>query len=105
MRAWWANLTPTERAAKIAARDQTKVRDQDRRKQLRRAHHGTPEQRQKIAARRAVHKALRQGVLVVGACERVGPNCDGPIHAHHDDYSKPLDVRWMCRHHHKEHHT
>jgi hypothetical protein len=24
--------------------------------------------------------------------------------AHHDDYSKPLDIRWLCRIHHREHH-
>lgn len=24
--------------------------------------------------------------------------------AHHDDYSRPLDVRWLCQPHHLEHH-
>jgi len=24
--------------------------------------------------------------------------------AHHDDYSRPLDVRWLCRVHHLMHH-
>jgi ribosomal protein S27AE len=26
------------------------------------------------------------------------------VHAHHDDYSKPLEVRWLCSRHHAEHH-
>ncbi len=26
------------------------------------------------------------------------------VDAHHDDYSKPLEVRWFCRRHHKAHH-
>ena len=24
--------------------------------------------------------------------------------AHHDDYSKPLEVRWLCNYHHTEYH-
>lgn len=27
-----------------------------------------------------------------------------PADAHHDDYSKPLEVRWLCRSHHRQHH-
>ena len=29
-----------------------------------------------------------------------------PVHAHHEDYSKPLDVLWLCpEHHNKRHQT
>lgn len=36
-------------------------------------------------------------------CE-VGYRCKGSIHAHHDDYAKPLEVRLLCRRHHNEWH-
>lgn len=49
---------------------------------------------EKARAQRAVAWALKSGRLMrpVG-CERC-PNAD--VAAHHEDYSKPLDVQWLC---------
>lgn len=47
----------------------------------------------------AVGKALARGELVKQPCE-VCQTTEGRIDAHHDDYSKPLKVRWLCRKHH-----
>lgn len=54
-------------------------------------------------------KALLKGLLVRQACEVCGANGtfkDGrsEVQAHHDDYGKPLDVRWLCQKHHHEWH-
>lgn len=54
------------------------------------------------AARRAVQHALRSGALVRQPCEVCGA---AKAEGHHDDYNKPLEVRWLCRQHHREHHS
>lgn len=46
-----------------------------------------------------VHNALRGGKLIKQPCEICGSN--EHIEAHHEDYSKPLDVIWLCSVHHK----
>jgi hypothetical protein len=56
---------------------------------------------EKYRARTAVGNAIRAGSLVRGPCEVCG---NAASEAHHDDYSRPLDVRWLCRPHHLEHH-
>lgn len=53
-------------------------------------------------AHTAVGNAIRDGRLSKSPCEVCG-SVDN-LHAHHDDYSKPLDVRWLCaKHHHRMH--
>jgi len=47
----------------------------------------------KIRAKSAVYYALQTGKLNRSQCE-----CgSSDVEAHHDDYSKPLEVRWLCR--------
>lgn len=58
--------------------------------------------RQKHEARWKVHRAIESGKLVRMPCEVCGST--ERIHAHHDDYEKPLEVRWLCHTHHIEHH-
>ena len=55
----------------------------------------------KKAASTAVNNAIRDGRLIRQPCEVCGKD---KAHAHHDDYSKPLDVRWLCTTHHAEWH-
>lgn len=56
---------------------------------------------EKARAHKAVEYAVKVGKLPRCPCER----CGNPrSHAHHDDYSKPLDVMWLCATHHRERH-
>lgn len=64
----------------------------------RRYHRHYPHKR---AAHQATSVAIRDGRLIRQPCEVCGHE---PAEAHHDDYSKPLDVRWLCTKHHAEHH-
>ena len=51
---------------------------------------------EKYKAITMVHNALRSGKLIQpNSCEKCG-KVTRNIEGHHDDYSKPLDVRWLC---------
>lgn len=53
----------------------------------------------KISAHRKVYYALKIGKLKRKKCY-----CGKVAQAHHEDYSKPLDVKWLCDLHHKARH-
>jgi hypothetical protein len=53
---------------------------------------------ERIYARERVRRKVRSGDLVPHPCEVCG---DANAQAHHPDYARPLDVRWLCRAHHQ----
>lgn len=65
----------------------------------------TPEYRrrnpEKYRAHSLVASALRCKRLFKQPCARCGSL---EVHGHHEDYSKPLDVMWLCPVHHSERH-
>lgn len=67
-----------------------RYREYDRRRGYR------PGPQHKVAARMATRVLDRKPCEVCGATK---------VEAHHDDYTKPLDVRWLCKRHHAEVHT
>jgi len=53
-------------------------------------------------ANKAVAYALKTGLLIKKSCTVCGTTKS--IHGHHEDYSKPLDIIWLCALHHSEVH-
>lgn len=56
----------------------------------------------KAKAASAVHAAIMSGKLTRQPCEECGAE---KAEGHHDDYAKPLEVRWLCRSHHRQWHA
>lgn len=60
--------------------------------------------RDKNSTKRAAHvilgNALKYGRISKQPCFVCGKNAE----AHHPDYDRPLDVVWLCKHHHLETH-
>lgn len=57
--------------------------------------------KEKKAAVVAVNNAVRDRRLFKKPCEVCG---EAKTQGHHDDYTKPLDVRWLCSKCHARHH-
>jgi hypothetical protein len=52
----------------------------------------------KVRAHQILNRAIRSRKIKRSPCEMCGAK---KVHAHHDDYSKPLVVRFLCPAHHK----
>lgn len=56
---------------------------------------------EKRRAHKKLEYAVRVGRVARRCCERCGSD---KAQAHHDDYSRPLEVMWLCQPHHRERH-
>ena len=74
------------------------VRVLDRARYAMGRHKAYPKDPEKATARQILNRAVRRGEIVKPAvcsqCNRGGDY--SRIEAHHDDYSRPLDVVWLC---------
>lgn len=61
----------------------------------------SPEAKAKAIARAYLKTYVNRGKIKKLPCSTCG---DENSEAHHDDYSKPLEVIWLCRKHHLEKH-
>jgi len=59
----------------------------------------TLEQKKKVIARSTANVYKRNGKIIPQPCEV--PGCTNKAQMHHPDYSKPLEVEWMCQQHHR----
>jgi len=75
-----------------------KIREYDRERGSRQSKEYLKEYRDnhpnKYKAHNIVNNAIRDNKLFKEVCEKCGS--DKKTHAHHDNYLKPLNVRWLC---------
>lgn len=100
---WHYNERERVRVRECARKHKERIRQYQRdhreivRKASMRAAKKYPE---KVLARSAVTNALKHGTLKRLPCVV----CGAEAQAHHEDYSKPLDVVWLCTKHHAQRH-
>lgn len=107
------HLNACKACHKLAVR--TRYREQGGRPEYERARSQRPERKaavrkyaeqskelhpERYKARNAVSNAIRDGRLQRQPCNVCG---NLKVEAHHEDYSKPLSVEWLCFQHHREH--
>lgn len=92
MRNWYRCKSRSERRALVAQRDPERVRSADRTR-YHEQQKADPNAMKRRSATFTVNNAIRDGRLQRLPCE----GCDAsPAQAHHDNYDRPLDVRWLC---------
>ena len=96
MRSWYAAKGP-EYAREMSKKHRARAREYERAKYA-----NDDDFRRIKRARNVLCLAVSRGKVIRKACEVCGFY---PAEGHHDDYSRPLDVRWLCKEHHEAHHA
>lgn len=71
------------------------VMNKERSKEIKKAWQEKNEKKRRVHGVTAY--AVKLGILIRSPCEVCGVV---GAYAHHDDYDEPLNVRWLCQHHH-----
>lgn len=99
-RGHWRGYSQRNRKKRRAATNASYKKNREKR--LAQIKHYKKSNPEKTKARWTVHNHLRNGRLKRLPCQKCGAK---KVHAHHHDYSKPLDVIWLCALcHSREHH-
>jgi len=72
-----------------------------RRTEQQKKYYNDLKQRYKHLARWVLNKRIKSGKVIKEPCEVCGAK---KVEGHHKDYSKPLDVIWLCKKHHQKLH-
>jgi len=83
------------------SRKKYEMSEQGREKRREHAEQHRQRHPEKKKCREITYCAIKKGDLIRKPCEKCG---NKKVQAHHDDYSKPMDVRWLCVKCHNEHH-
>ena len=91
------------RLEQYAGYERMRLNRPERQEQIKRCAQNRKQNRPlRVRATYLTSNAIRDGRLVRQPCEVCGTTEN--VQAHHDDYSKPLDVRWLCFVHHRQVH-
>jgi hypothetical protein len=89
---------PERKAAAARYKKKARAADPERFREYHRQSRARHPEKQK--PRWTLSNALRDGRIKRQPCEKCGvsgkKNGRSIVHAHHEDYSKPLEVRWLC---------
>lgn len=99
-------MSREQRRARVKRRDKLKMKVNQRRQSIRHDKR-YPE---RARARDLVQRALRAGKIKRLPCkvcgvrhgQRLPDGSTAKVEAHHEDYSRPYDIEWVCTEHHRE---
>lgn len=94
---WWTGTGVTSRGDRSLT---DKMRAAKRKYESENRKHN-PGYKFRYLARARLNRAVKDGRLIREPCRECG---DPMSEGHHEDYSRPLSVIWLCRKHHRELH-